>query len=272
MSALQRRKNPPPPPEEPKKLQRRTLTRANAPRLVHQELQSASPDSRMALAPVLGQIFATADHPLIVEVERLASMGIPEPGIAAAWDLSIKELDVLKKEYPELDQAILRGHAKHYAEQESERNNPFAVQIAPEDLENLDTDKLKDGMYKGIYALEAALFGQAGFSFQRVQKLRKTLTQLETDILDPKELATFTKQERLAFYEQMNRTMSNEMRFLTKLHDSVTSGLEAVTSVEKHRTTKNLEPTTITSESDKDRITEAKSMIMEALKNKVTQK
>lgn len=249
-------------------LNRRKLGRTNIPRILHQELQTIPQDMSEAISPVLLDMFAASAHPLIVEAERMASTGMIDTAIAMSWDLDPKEFDTLRIEYEELDLAIRKGRVSYEAEQQEQRNNPFAVNVSAEDLETLDTTKLKDGMFKGIYALEATLFGQAGFEFNRMQKLQKTLTVLETDILSPEALAKLNKQERLQFYEMVNRNIRHSRNFLGKLHDSVASGLEAVSTVEKHKEASEKVIVAV-SESESNNLAEIKSLILEQIREKV---
>lgn len=250
--------------------QQPTYKREDLPRLLHRELQSIPLEDRAAIGPVLLRIFGTNSNPLIEDAEKLATLGTSEASIAKTWGLTCEQFETLKDECEELAFALLRGYAKYQEEQQLMGNgSPFALTISEEDLDNLDVSKLKDGMYKGIYALEAALFSQAGFEYHRVEKLRRVLTTLEVDVLNPAELSNMTRTEKLNFYNEMNRTMRHSMGFLSKLHDSVASGLEAVSSVEKHRSSKEKVDSSVIVNED---VNEIKQQILAAIKEKAGQR
>lgn len=99
-------------------------------------------------------------------------------------------------------------------------------------IDDLDTDALRDNMVKGIYMLESALFNQAGYECNRVNKTRCYIEKLETDLFSDDTLARMEPEDKIALYRQANGNMNSSMKFLQDLHGNIATGIEAMNSIE----------------------------------------
>jgi hypothetical protein len=113
--------------------------------------------------------------------------------------------------------------------------------INENDISNLNIDKLKDNIIKGIYVLESALFSQAQYEFNRVAKNRDLLKEIETQLFTKEILDQLPPDQKMRLYDIINKNMNTSLSFLQNLHSNVTSALEAVKSVEKEKYNTNKE-------------------------------
>jgi hypothetical protein len=105
-------------------------------------------------------------------------------------------------------------------------------------VQSLDIDALRDNMVKGIYTLEAALFTQSGFEYERIEKLRTVISETEKTLLDPAYIASLSAKDRIRLYGLMLNNMNTSLLFLQGLHGSITSGIEAISHIEKLKSQK----------------------------------
>jgi hypothetical protein len=99
--------------------------------------------------------------------------------------------------------------------------------------QDLSTDALKDQIVKGIWFLEACLFSQAGFEFNRIGKTRNTISKLEEKLLNWEEVEKLPSQDKMYLYKLLTGNMNNSLLFLQKLHSSLSEAIESLSSVEK---------------------------------------
>lgn len=139
-------------------------------------------------------------------------------------------------------------------------DNNIIPMLKQEDIDTLDTDKLRRDMLRGMYALEAGLFSQVGFEFNRVEGLRDIITSIEEDIFsqDIEEMGTAQK---IAIYKLASNNLANSMNFLQTLHKNVTSGLDTINDLDRIKTAK-------VDDSDQVAIEKIKNLIMRKIKEK----
>jgi hypothetical protein len=100
-------------------------------------------------------------------------------------------------------------------------------------VEALDTNALREDMVKGIYALEKALFEQAGFEYARVNKLRSLINRVEDDIFDEEKFKNLPPEVQIQIYRQASTNMRTSMDYLQRLHQNVASGVDTINQIEK---------------------------------------
>ena len=104
-----------------------------------------------------------------------------------------------------------------------------------EDIENLNIGKLKDSMIRGVGYIQAALWTQAGFEYNRIGGMRSLVSKLEAEIINEDTLADLSTKDKIKLYGLVTHNMSASLNFLSNLHGNVTSGLDALSQVEKHK-------------------------------------
>lgn len=111
--------------------------------------------------------------------------------------------------------------------------------LTRDDLDEVDTDKLKQAMVKGVYLVEALLFSQAEHEASRLESTREVMDVLTASLYDTDKM-TLTAQEGgysldtkidlLKLAADMNK---DRLKFLGELHRNVATGMEAVKSLER---------------------------------------
>jgi hypothetical protein len=112
---------------------------------------------------------------------------------------------------------------------------PEELDISLVDIKNLDIDRLRGEMVKGIYTLEAALFSQAGFEFNRIAKSRNLLKSIEDKLFTPKIMDDLPPDQLMKLYDLVNENMDKSLQFLNRLHNNITTGLDTVKALEKEK-------------------------------------
>ena len=138
------------------------------------------------------------------------------------------------------------------------------------DIQTLDLDKLRESMVRGIYTLEAALFTQSGFEYQRIEKLRSVIGEFEKTLLDPAYIKGLTDKNKIKLYGLMLHNMNTSLNFLQGLHGSITSGVDALTQIEKLKSQRGVSSTDPNLNTDK--LDQVKKIILEKIKEKSTTK
>lgn len=105
--------------------------------------------------------------------------------------------------------------------------------IDNKDVTSLNVSKLRDNMLKSIYTLEAALFNQAGYEYERVQRSRQIIDKVEKELFDDHHFNNLEKDQKITLYRLASSNMHQSMNFLGLLHNNVASGLETLNHIEK---------------------------------------
>lgn len=149
------------------------------------------------------------------------------------------------------------------------KDPPPIMPIDPNSVKNLDIDQLREHMASGIYTLEAALFTQAGFEYQRIEKLRGLVNVVEADLFDKTKFDKLTQEQKARLYGLMLHNMSSSLTFLQNLHGNVTSGIEALAHIEKLKSQRGV-PTQ--SNVDEQKVAQVKQLILDKIKSKTDKK
>jgi len=111
--------------------------------------------------------------------------------------------------------------------------------ITAEDIENIDTEKLRKKMVQGVYLLEMFLFSQAAHESARVQGTRTVINSLQDSLFDEDRMAMspldggYTTGQKIELYKAASRNLEQGLRFMQDLHKNVASGMEAVKNLER---------------------------------------
>ncbi len=132
--------------------------------------------------------------------------------------------------------------------------------------QDLSTEVLKEQIVKGIWFLEACLFSQAGFEFNRIGKTRDTISKLEKNLLDWKEVEKLSAQDKMYLYKMLSGNMTNSLDFLQKLHSSLTQAVDSLSSMEKLKRDTIHEDTL--SKEDRMAFGELRVLLLEKIKEK----
>ena len=142
-------------------------------------------------------------------------------------------------------------------------------EISIDDIENLDTEKLRDHMLKQIYVLEHYLFSQAGHESVMIASTRAAIKTLQEDLLNPDNMAMMTKQQKILLFRQLSNNLNNSLRTLQYLHRDTASGLDTVRSLDKHS---NVKKTSYNKESDDQTVSAVKKLIQKKIREKSVEK
>lgn len=143
------------------------------------------------------------------------------------------------------------------------KKNQLSV-VPPQDL---STDALKNQMIQGIWFLEACLFSQAGFEYNRIGKTRDTINKLETNLLDWDQIDKLSAQDKMYLYKMLTNNMNTSLIFLQKLHSSLSEAIESLSSVEKLKRDQVHEESM--SKEDRLAIGELRVLLLEKIKEKI---
>lgn len=158
-----------------------------------------------------------------------------------------------------------KNHLTVVSSNSKETKNSLSELLDPKAIENLDLDELRDTMVKGIFTLEAALFSQAQFEYDRVGKLRDLIQQTEKELFSDDALKKLTPKEKIALYSTVLSNMKFSMDFLQNLHKNVAGGIDAVNQIEKLKKPKELDKPTDASPA----VEQVKALIHKTLVEKV---
>lgn len=147
-----------------------------------------------------------------------------------------------------------------------ENAEPFELDINIQDVENLDAEKLKQNMLRGIYLLEAVLFSQASHEFNRIAKLRKLIKNVEDDVLDEENFKDLKPHQKIRLYQALLGNQGTSLQFLQDLHQNIASGLDAVSQIEKNKPA----PEDTDSEFSDADVSEVKKLLQQHIKNKTS--
>lgn len=139
--------------------------------------------------------------------------------------------------------------------------------INANDIRTLNTTKLRDNMLRGIFALEGALFSQAGEQFNRVNKTREMIATIEAKLFKPSKFRSLSDGQKIKLYEILINNQQDGLKFLQSLHQNVASGLETVNKIEGLKKPANLPTESKDSASDKA-LQQVKNMLLEKIKVK----
>ena len=101
-------------------------------------------------------------------------------------------------------------------------------------MADLDTKTVKSEMLKGIVALEHGLYDQAKFEFERINKIRPMLTEMEDEIVNT-DLHLLTPEQKLKLYNMLNSNMGASLLYLLNVHKGTAASLEIMNNVEALR-------------------------------------
>lgn len=143
--------------------------------------------------------------------------------------------------------------------------NPSQLTISKEDLENLDTEKLSKVMMQSIYVIEASLFSQASEENSRIADLRGYIKNLEDSLMNE----DLDPDQQMRLYSQVSSNLNRSMDFLTKLHSSISEGMESINKIESSR-----ERTKSSSKSSRKSIesNSGKDELLSAIQKKIKEK
>lgn len=126
---------------------------------------------------------------------------------------------------------------------------PLPYGVTREDLESVDTEKLKRTMIKGVYLTELFLFAQAEVEAKRLGSTSHVMDVLSTSLFDDERMSKVwadggyeieTKIELMKLARDINR---DGLKFLGDLHKNIASGLDTVKNLERHGEEGTLEAT-----------------------------
>lgn len=145
--------------------------------------------------------------------------------------------------------------------------SPQSNDITESDVLNLDTEKLKETMARGVYSMLAALSTQAKYENERIQKDRTLLDLIEKDVMTPEFINGLSDPDKLKLYGMLNNKMSGSLTFLLELHKNLAVSDAAYKNLE---TDKSIKAKTSSSNTKKDTkaLDQVKKLIMEKIKEK----
>lgn len=140
--------------------------------------------------------------------------------------------------------------------------------VSMSDIENLDTDVLREHMVKGIYMLETVLFNQASYECSRVSKSRRHVEKMEDDLFSDGTQAIMDIDQKINLYRLASSNATGRMKFLQDLHDKITSGIEAMNSIETLKSRAKVRDL-VDDENTSAGISEVKQLILSEIKTRV---
>lgn len=146
--------------------------------------------------------------------------------------------------------------------------NPFSMIVSQQQVESLDLNALRDKMVKGIYTIEAALFSQAGLEYNRAQKDRDLMVEVEKLLFTTTELAKLTPSEKIMLYRTVQQSKQSSLGFLQALHGNITTGIDAISHIEKLKNQATAQAAG-GEVKDGEKVTQVKALILEKLKGKL---
>lgn len=135
------------------------------------------------------------------------------------------------------------------------------------ELEEMDSKTLRDKMAKSLAVLNFGLSDQAQFEFQRLNKIRRVISQVEDEILDPEFLKKLDPSARVGIYRLASGNMQSIMNFMLNLNSSVSKSMESLAAVDKLNSSKG--PATIAEGSDSEDLAKIKKFILDKIVQKV---
>jgi len=142
--------------------------------------------------------------------------------------------------------------------------------ISFQDIQDLDLEKFKEGMLRGIYATSTTLFQQAGFENKRLGSMREMIGFLESDLFTKEQFQKMTPKEKIQIYSIMTSNMSMSLGFLQDLHKNVAASLETLNNLQRIKSEKPAEKTT--SNVDRVKLEGFKRMLESKIRERVDQK
>lgn len=139
--------------------------------------------------------------------------------------------------------------------------------ITEEDIENLNIDKLRSSINKGIYALEHALFTQTRFELNRLGMTREILTMIQDQLFTPEVIELLDPVSKMKLYNMLNQNMNSSLQFLQNLHNNLTDTIESTKRLEKEKSVQI--PKDEFSQGN-DKLDKIKEMILNKIKEKTT--
>lgn len=105
--------------------------------------------------------------------------------------------------------------------------------VTKEEIENIDTAKLRKVMLQGTYILELFLFSQASAESQRVSNNRIILKDLEERLFSEETLSRLDGDDLLQLYKAVGTSLNNGLKFMQDLHKNVASSMETIKNIER---------------------------------------
>lgn len=98
-------------------------------------------------------------------------------------------------------------------------------------LRDVDIANLRQAMVKSMYVLVASLYGQGAQESKRITKLQRMIGQIEDDLMSDEKFANLEPSEKMRLLEVFASSLKHSETFMTKLHTTMSEGLEMVNSL-----------------------------------------
>lgn len=142
--------------------------------------------------------------------------------------------------------------------------------LAASDVENLDVEKLREGMLRGMMILEHCLYSQAGKEYTRIGAMRALMNSLESEIFKPEEIAKLEPGQKIQVYRLLTDNLNTSLTFLQTLHRDSATSLETVTSIEKIKSARPVDR--VTTGVDRVKLEQIKKLVELRIKDKVNER
>lgn len=140
------------------------------------------------------------------------------------------------------------------------------------DIENLNTESLQKIFSQGLYVLQAALYAQSGYEFNRLSKLQTIVDRLETEIFDEDKLKDLTFEQQMLLYSTLTKNMEMSLKFLQVQHKNAIQSSEVMKKIEQmSEKSKNEKPSKVM-DSDSADAKELKAILEAGMLRKIEER
>jgi len=105
--------------------------------------------------------------------------------------------------------------------------------LSSTDVQELNLPKLRDAMLKGVYGLQAALWTQAGYEYQHIEKMRGVIDKIENGIFSEESLKELSLSGQVKLYSILSHNMTTSLQFMSNLHGNITTAIDSINQIEK---------------------------------------
>ena len=109
--------------------------------------------------------------------------------------------------------------------------------ITPDDIDNLDTDKLSDALLKALYAVNSALFSNAENEVNRLKRFKGALDHLETELTSKEYLDSLCEHDKIKIYQVLQGNSTKSSDYLLKLSTTMATGLDSISKIKAVKST-----------------------------------
>lgn len=111
------------------------------------------------------------------------------------------------------------------------------TRITPDDIDNLDTDKLSDALLKALYAVNSALFSNAENEVSRLNRFKGALDHLEEELTSSEYLDSLCDHDKLKIYKTLQNNSTKSSDYLLKLSMTMSNGLDSISKIKAAKST-----------------------------------